>query len=335
VRNARIHARIREAGPARRGTEGVRSPARRDAREEVSMPRPIWKGSLTFGLVEIPVGLYGAETGKELHFTMLDRRDFSPVGYERVNKTTGEEVPWAEVVKGYELDSGEYVALTEEDFRQASPKESKTIEILEFVDAADVDLLHAETPYWIAPVKKDSKGYALLREALRRTGKVGIAKTVLRTRERLGAVVPRDDALAFVVLRFAEELRGPEGLELPAKDAESLHVTKKEIEMAEALVEGMTEDWDPGRHHDEYRERVLARIEEKAKAGKARQIEEPSEEEEPRPREVIDLMPLLKKSLEGRPARRGAKRDAPATRTVAAHRARPAGKPKTARRKTG
>lgn len=264
------------------------------------MPQAIWKGGLRFGLVNIPVAIYSAEERDELSFTMLDRRDFSPVGYQRVNKSTGEEVPWDEIVKGYEYEDGEYVVLGEEDFRRANPEATQTVEIVSFVEAGAIDPEYFDRPYYLAPTKGGEKPYAILREALAASGRAGVARVVLRTREHLAAVIPRGKALVLELLRFPTELRGMDELDLPAEGLRDAGVTKKEIDMAEKLVEGMAEEWDPSRFKDEYREDILSRIEEKIEAGETKVIPEPEEEaaEKREGAEVIDIMELLKRSLE-------------------------------------
>jgi DNA end-binding protein Ku len=263
------------------------------------MPQAIWKGSLRFGLVTIPVGVYSAEESDELSFTMLDRRDLSPVGYQRINKSTGEEVPWDDIVKGYEYEDGEYVVLGEEDFKRANPEATQTVDITSFADLAEIDPVYFDRPYYLAPTKGGEKAYAILREALAASGKAGIAKVVLRTREHLAAVIARDDALVLELLRFPTELRDTEGLDLPAEGLKDAGVTRKEIEMAEQLVNGMVEEWDPDQYKDEYRKDLLARIKAKVQAGETEVIPEPEEAEREREgAQVIDIMDLLKRSLE-------------------------------------
>jgi len=263
------------------------------------VPQTIWKGSLRFGLVHIPVGLYSAEEQDELSFTMLDRRDYSPVGYQRVNKSTGEEVPWDEIVKGYEYEDGEYVVLGEEDFRRANPEATQSVDIASFVDADAIEPEYFDKPYYLAPTKGGEKPYAILREALASSGKVGIGRVVLRTREHLAAVIPRGRALVLELLRFPSELRGTDELELPSEGLQDAGVTKKEIAMAEQLVEGMTEEWDPSEFRDEYRDDILARIEEKIEAGETKVVPEAEDKAAERAEpEVVDIMELLKKSLE-------------------------------------
>jgi len=263
------------------------------------MARAFWKGSLSFGLVEIPVSLRPAEDSKELSFTLLDRGDFSPVGYKRYNKSTGKEVSWDHVVRGYEYEPGQYVVLTDEELKHANVKATQTIDISEFVDQKEIDPAYYETPYYVEPLKKGSKSYALLREALERSGRVGIAQIVLRTRQRLAALTIRDGALLLDVLRYPHELREVDSEAIPKRGA---GVSQREIEMAERLIGEMAAKWNPAQFRDAYEEDVLALVRRKVKSGQTHAIVEPEEtraERAPR-REVVDLMPLLKKSLEQR-----------------------------------
>lgn len=263
------------------------------------MAQAVWKGSIRFGLVNIPVGVYPAEQSDELSFTLLDRRDLSPVGYQRVNKSSGEEVPWDEIVKGYEHEEGEYVVLGDEDFKQANPEATQTVDIVTFVELAEIDPVYFERPYYLTPLKTGEKGYALLREALKRTGKAGVAKVVLRTRQHLAAVFPRGRALVLELLRFDHELRDTGELGLPDEEPAELGITDKEIAMAERLIEGMVETWDPTQYRDEYRDDLLARIEEKIEAGETETVAEPAGEAAPAVEpQVVDIMELLKRSVE-------------------------------------
>lgn len=262
------------------------------------MARAIWKGSISFGLVQVPISLYSAETRNELKLSMLDRRNVAPVGYKRINKATGEDVPWDEIVKGYEYEKGDFVLLGEEDFRKANVEATQTVEILDFVEAGEIPWTYFDKPYYLEPDKRGKKGYALLRETLKRTGKVGIARVVLHTREHLAALIPQGDMLVLDLLRFHDELRDPAEFSVPGADLEELGVSPKELEMAQRLVESMVEPWEPERYHDRYREDLLQRIEEKVRAGQTHEIEAPPREEA-RPRaEVIDLMSQLKRSVE-------------------------------------
>lgn len=271
------------------------------------MERAIWKGTIGFGLVQIPVGLYSAEAEEKLSFHQLDKRDLSPIGYERINKTTGKPVAWDDIVKGYEYDDGRYVVLGDEDFKAANVEATQSIDITDVVDARDIPPMYFERPYYLAPAKAGRKAYALLREVLSRAGRVGIAKVVIRTRQHLAAVVPLDDALALVLLRFEDELRDTERLDLPDPKLKALGITPKEVEMAEKLVEGMVSEWDPEKYRDDYREDLLALIAKKAKSGKLDKITEPPESKRTtrQSAKVIDLMSLLKKSVEGSRKARG------------------------------
>jgi DNA end-binding protein Ku len=262
------------------------------------MPREIWKGSILFGLVQIPVSLYPAEQSDELSFTMLDRRDLQPVGYKRYNKGTGEEVPFDQIVKGYELGDGKYVTLEKEDFKRANVEATQTVEIVGFVDAKEIAPYFFEAPYFLAPGKHGEKGYALLREVLERTGKVAVANVVIRTRQHIAAVYPRDKYLILDTLRYANELRDPRELKVPGslKDA---NVKPNELTMAERLIGDMAIKWDPTQYHDTYRDDLLGMIHEKAK-GKVREV---PKAKRAKGAEVIDFAALLEKSLK---ARRGA-----------------------------
>jgi DNA end-binding protein Ku len=262
------------------------------------MPRALWKGSISFGLVEIPVSLHTARRrSEEISFTQLDKRDLSPIGYERVNKKTGQKVPWGEIVKGFEHEPGQFVVLTEADVAKANVEASRTIEIVDFVDGSEIESVFYDEPYYVAPLKKASKSYALLRETIRKTGKVAIAKVVVRTRQHIAAVTVRGPALVVNTLRYAYEVADPDDLELPAEGKAAPKVTPAEIAMAERLVESMTTEWEPAKYKDEYRDDVLAMVERKVKAGGSRVVEEPAEKKPKKRPEVLDLMPLLKQSV--------------------------------------
>jgi DNA end-binding protein Ku len=263
------------------------------------MARGLWKGAISFGLVNVPVELFSAEKrSSELDLTMLDKRDLAPVGYKRYNKSTGEDVPWAEIVKGYEYEDGKYVVLSDEDFRRANVEASKTVEIQAFVDATEIAPLFFETPYYLAPGKRGEKAYALLRDALRKSGKAGVATVVIRTRQYLAAVLPQQDVLVMNTLRYAGEIRSAEELDLPAAALQA-RASAKEMDMALRLIDDMSEKWKPEKFKDTYREDLLARIEEKVKAGQTEEITAPEKggKEAAAGAEVIDLMALLKKSV--------------------------------------
>src|SRR5437588_730718 len=227
------------------------------------MARGLWKGAISFGLVNVPVELFSAQKrSAELGLTMLDKRDLAPVGYKRVNKASGKEVPWDDVVKGYEYEDDKYVVLSEEDFRRANPDASKTVDILAFVDLHDIAPLYFETPYYLGPGKRGEKAYALLRDAMAKAGKAGIATVVIRTKQYLAALIPQDDALVLNTLRYYKELKKPEDLEIPDK-LKGTKVSAKELDMALRLIEDMADDWQPERYRDTYHEDLLKRVEEK------------------------------------------------------------------------
>ncbi len=304
------------------------------------MPRELWKGAIRFGLVHIPVSLVPAEQTEELSFTMLDRRDLQPVGYKRYNKSTGDEVAFEDIVKGYEYEKDHYVTLEKEDFKRANVEASRTVDIVGFVMASEIPPYYLESPYYLAPGKHGDKGYALLREVLERTGKVALANVVIRTRQHLALVYPRDSVLILNTLRYANELRPAKDLGVP-KDLKAAKVQPNELKMAERLIEDMSMKWEPAEYHDTYRDDLLKMIEEKAVGhGKAA----PKSKRAPRGAEVIDFAKLLERSLASRkrgpaaandeevaPRRKGAaerhrapaakaRRKAGASRTAAAHR---------------
>ena len=264
------------------------------------MARTLWKGAISFGLVHIPVGLYSAEKRNSFDLTMLDRRSMRPVGFKRYNKETGEDVSWDDIVKGYEYEKGRYVVLTDEDFKRANVEATQTVDIQCFVKEDEIDSMYFETPYYLAPDKRGHKGYALLRETLKQTGRIAIANVVIRTRQYVAALIPSQDVIVMNTLRYQSELRDADDLEVPSSNLKAVGVNPREVEMARRLVEGMSAGWKPGEYHDTYHEDLLALIEKRVKAGQTEMITEPSPDEEERPRkgEVIDLMALLKKSVE-------------------------------------
>jgi len=284
--------------------------------------RALWKGAISFGLVHIPVELYSAVQEHELDLTMLDRRDFSPVGYKRYNKKTGKEVSWDDIVKGYEYAEDEYVVLSDEDLKRANVEATQTIDIQAFVDAADVPLTYYEHPYYLAPSRGGAKVYALLRETLRKAGKIGIATVVMRTKQHLCALVCVDDKIVLNTLRYAAEIRSAEELKLPPATMKAAGISDKELQMALSLVEGMSEEWKPERYHDTYKDDVLALVKKKVKAGQTKTITAPEPEARAaKSSNVVDLVALLQDSLGKRPAK-----------TSRASKAKPAAK--TARRAT-
>ena len=301
------------------------------------MPRPIWKGHISFGLVNVPVTLYPAEQRTDLQFHMIDSRNQARIRYERVNEETGEEVRWDQIVKGYEFDGGNYVFVTDEDLKAAAPEATRTIDIEGFVDLDSIDLVYFDRPYYLEPGKRGEKGYALLREVLEKTGKAGIAKVVIRTRQYLAALVPRGDALVLNLLRYNADLRSPKDLDLPHGSAKALGISPGEVKMAETLVNSMTTDWKPDEFRDEYRDALKKYIAKKARAGEAHEVATPQEIEEEIP-ETYNIMDLLQQSVSERGGGRGNGRRNTAGRTAKKKKKTAARKTKTktrARRKAG
>jgi len=256
------------------------------------MPRAIWKGSISFGLVNIPIALYSATRREELKFRLLRKSDLSPVNYKRVAEKDGREVPWDEIVKGYEYEKGKYVVLKEEDFQRVDLEATQTVDIKDFVDQEEIDPMFFYKPYYLEPQKGGDKAYALLRDALKDTNKVGVAKVVIKTRQYLAGVKPEDGALVLELMHFADELADPEKLHVPKK----LDVGKREMTMAKSLIDSMSSKWEPEKYKDDYREALMEVIEEKVEAG-GKEIEE-KPRKAPKPTKVVDLVSVLQKSLE-------------------------------------
>ncbi|MFN7172606.1 MAG: Ku protein [Fimbriimonadaceae bacterium] len=273
--------------------------------------RPIWKGAIGFGLVHVPVALYGLEKKADLSFKLLDSRNHSTIRYERINEVTGEEVPWDKIVKGYEYSQNNYVVLEEEDFKKVAVEATQTIDITDFVEKSEISDLYIDKPYVLVPQKKAEKGYVLLREALAKTGMAGIAKVVIRTREYLSAVVAQDDALVLLLLRFSQELKPLSDFELPSEDLKHYKITQKELDLAVNLIEAQKAKWNPEQYQDDFREELLKWIEKKVKSDG---VIVAATEDEPEPKSggasVEDLAELLRKSVEefGRKGKGSAKK---------------------------
>jgi DNA end-binding protein Ku len=297
------------------------------------MARPIWKGMISFGLVSVPVALYPAEQSHQLSFSMLDKRDFSPVGYKRYNKNTGKEVPWNDIVKGYEYEKDQFVVMSEEDFRRANVQQARSVDIATFVDAGSIPPQYFQTPYYLVPDKRGQKVYALLRETMRATGKVGVGQVVIRTTHHLAAVVPVDDALMMITMRYANEIRDRKEFDFPSTSMKGAGVTAKELELARKLIADMAGPWKPEEFEDTYNEDLMNRIEEKVKRGETQVLTKPEgEEAEPRSAQVIDLMDLLKQSLSGAEGRARKSPNGAARRTASVSKVTDA--PKARARKT-
>ena len=254
--------------------------------------RAIWKGSISFGLVNIPIALYPATRKEELRFRLLRAKDLSPVNYKRVAETDGKEVPWDEIVKGYEYEKGKFVVLKDEDFQRVDLEATQTVDIQDFVDVDEIDPMFFYKPYYLEPQKGGDKAYVLLRDALEASKKVGIAKVVIKTRQYLAGVKPEDGVLVLELMHFAEELADTGKLHVPKK----LEPRKKEMDMAKALIGSMSAKWNPEKYRDDYREALMEVIEEKVEAG-GKEIEEKPKAKKA-PTKVIDLVEVLQKSLE-------------------------------------
>ena len=293
------------------------------------MARPIWTGNLSFGLLNVPVSLMSGTRSNDLSFRMLDSRDRKPIRFERVNADTGEEVPWKEIVKAFEYDKGSYVVIDKADIAAASPETHESVEIEAFVDADAIDIRYFEKPYVLVPGKKAEKGYVLLRETLRKAGKIGVARVVIRTREYLSAVMPLGDALVLMMMRYPQELVDPGEYKLPEGNTGDYRISAKELEMATQLVDSMAAKWNPDDYHDEFRERLAGIIREriKDKGATTRVLEEPAPSEDATTN-VVDFVSLLQKSL-GENRRTPAKKAASKTTKKAAPRKKAAAKKAT------
>jgi DNA end-binding protein Ku len=290
--------------------------------------RTLWKGAISFGLVHIPVALYSATAESDLNFDWLDKRSMDPVGYKRINKKTGKEIDKENIVKGIEYEDGQYVVLTPEEIAAAYPRTTQTIEIEAFVDADEVPFVYLERPYYVAPVSKGEKVYALLREALKETNKVAIARVVIQTKQHLAVLIPCGPGLVLNLMRWGGEIRSWDDLKLPPATAKGAGIKDSEMKMAKQLIGDMAGHWSADEYRDSFRDQIMKLVETKAKAGETEAVskveEEPSTQ---KGADVIDLTELLKRSLQGKPG--SAAKSAPAHKSAA-----PKAAPKTAARKT-
>jgi DNA end-binding protein Ku len=265
------------------------------------MARPIWTGTLSFGLLNVPIKLMTAERKVDLHFRMLDQRNNAPVRYERVNAESGEEVPWKDIVKAFEYQKGSYVVLEESDIRDAASDAREVVEIDTFIDAKSITPGYFEKPYFLVPAKKAEKGYVLLRETLKKTGRIGIARVVIRTREYLAAVMPQDDALMLILLRYPQEMVSADEYALPDKPASEYRISERELDMASELIESMSGEWQPSEYRDEFREKLSKAIEKRlASKGVTASVNEEEDVAENATTNVVDFMALLKKSIDSK-----------------------------------
>jgi len=258
--------------------------------------RTLWKGAISFGLVHIPVALHTAASEEGIDFDWLDKRSMDPVGYKRINKRTGREIDRDNIVKGVEYEDGKYVLISAEEIEAVFPKTTQTIEIERFIDAREMPFVFLERPYYVAPINKSDKVYTLLRETLLATGKIGLAKVVISTKQHLAALVPSGPVMVLNLLRWGDEVKTLETLDLPPAGAKSVNAA--ELKMAKQLVAEMSGPWNPADFKDEFRQQVMKLVEKKAKAGEGRAVIEP-EEQAPQSGEVIDLTALLQRSLRG------------------------------------
>jgi DNA end-binding protein Ku len=254
--------------------------------------RSLWKGSISFGLVNIPVSLYPATRREELSFRLLRSSDLSPVNYKRVAQADGREVPWDQIVKGYEYEKGKFVVLKDEDFKRVDVEATQTVDIMDFVELDEVNPMFFQKPYFLVPDKGGAPAYALLHEVLQETKKAGIAKVVIRTRQHLAAVKAQKNALVLEIMHFADELVDVEELNIPVTKAAP---RRRELDMAKALVEQMTEKWDPARYTDDYTSSLMALIKDKIEHGGRTTKAGPAPRKQTN---VIDLAAVLQQSLE-------------------------------------
>lgn len=281
------------------------------------MRSSIWKGALSFGLLNIPVSLMKAEQDHSLSFSMLDEEDLSPIKYKKVNAKTGKEVPFKRIVKGYEYKKNEYVIMDAKDFKAANVEATGTIDIENFVELDEIDPMYLEKPYYLVPDKNGIKGYFLLCEAMKKSKKVAVGKIVIRTKQHLAVIMARDNYLILEMMRFAHEVLSADDVGY-FKEIKKTKFNEKEMKMAIQLIEGMTQEWDPGQYKDTYYDDLKSIIDKKVKAGKGQSIDydfkEPSKAASSN---VLDLMPLLKKSLEAKG--KSSKKAKTSKKTTAAH----------------
>lgn len=268
-----------------------------NTKEQRSEKRSLWRGYISFGLVNIPVVLYSAEKPQqEIHFKLLDKKNHAGIRYSRINEETGKEVPWHDIVKGYEYEPGNYAILTPEDLGEIAKENLKAIEIEDFINFEQLDTLYYEKPYYLLPDKRGEKGYVLLRETLKNTHKVGIARVMVRSHQYLAAVIAEGNALVINTLRYPKEVKQPSEVDVPEEPISHYKITKKEFDIAKQLVETMSVDWDPNRYTNEYREDLLKLIDEKIASGGKKAIKH-IEDTEIKQTNVVDFMELLKKSV--------------------------------------
>ena len=286
------------------------------AASKTPAPRVLWKGAISFGLVHIPVALYSATVDHSIDFDWLDKRTMDPVGYKRVNKKTGREIAREQIVKGVEYENGQYVVLSDKEIADAYPKTTQTIEIETFVPADSIPFVYLERPYYVAPINRGGKVYALLRETLKRSERVGVARVVIQTKQHLAVLVPVGPGLVLNLLRWGADIRPWKDLPLPAESAKQAGLSERELKMAAQLVEDMSSEWDPDEFKDSFKDEIMRLVDEKVDAGQTEEVtqREPVESEggERPSAKILDLTELLQRSLRKGGAKAAAE-DKPAT----------------------
>jgi DNA end-binding protein Ku len=258
----------------------------------------IWKGAISFGLVHVPVQLYPATQSEKVGFNLLDKRTIDPIGYKQINKRTGKDVTRDNIVRGFEYEKDKYVVLSDDEIRSANPESTQTVDILAFVDAPAISFLFLDTPYFLTPDRKGEKVYALLREAMKSSGKIGVASVVLHNKQHLAALIPVGPVLALNTLRWAAEVRDFDEFKLPADGVKQAGVTARELDMAKKLIADMSDTWDPANYHDTFRDDIMALVDRKIRAGKTEEITDVEAPHESRQSaDILDLSDLLKRSL--------------------------------------
>ncbi|MFM0503090.1 non-homologous end joining protein Ku [Paraburkholderia caffeinilytica] len=306
------------------------------------MAHMIWKGAISFGLVHVPVQLYPATQSEKVGFNLLDKRTIDPIGYKQINKRTGKEVTRENIVRGFEYEKDKYVVLSDDEIRAANPESTQTVDILAFIDAPDISFLYLDTPYFLTPDRKGEKVYALLREAMKASGKIGVASVVLHNKQHLAALIPVGPMLALNTLRWVAEVRDFDEFKLPPEGMKAAGVTARELDMAKKLINDMSDKWDPSQYHDTFHDDIMALVDRKIRAGKTEEITEVEAPHESRQSaDILDLSDLLKRSLgrgKGKPsagARKHAADDDEEGADAEAEAAAPARKKPRAARSTG
>ena len=263
-----------------------------------SSNRALWKGAISFGLVHIPVALHSATSEEGIDFDWLDKRSMDPVGYKRINKKTGREVDKENIVKGIEYEDGKYVVLSQEEIAAAYPKTTQTIEIETFVPDTDIPFVYLERPYFVVPINKGAKVYALLREALRKTRRIDIARVVIQTKQHLAVLVPSGPALVLNLMRWGNEIRSRENLDIPAEGTKAPAITEKELKMAEQLINDMSSSWNPEEYRDSFKDEIMKLVHQKVESGDIQSVVQPEQSEaSPSGAQILDLTELLQRSL--------------------------------------